>query len=225
MNNKIYTFDKNALEYDSWFDKYKFAYQSELDALRRFVPKQGLGIEIGTGTGRFSIPLSITIGVEPSHGMAEIALSRGISVHNTRAENLPFCEGHFDYALMVTTLCFLDKPESALKNICKIIRNSGQLIIGIIDKSSYLGRSYEARKVNDKFYRHAQFYSVDEVLQLLETSGFIIDDICQTIFSKPQTMTAPDPVIDGYGEGSFVVINSVKSTQKKENKNENIINY
>lgn len=218
IKNEQSPFEMYALEYDSWFDYHAFAYQSELEAIKRYIPTPGLGVEIGTGTGRFSAPFSISIGVEPSKRMAEIAESRGITVHNATAENLPFCKEHFDFALMVTTLCFLENPNLALKNIHRILKNKGQFIIGIIDKNSELGKIYESMKALDKYYRHANFYSVSEVFRLLEENGFKVEGTCQTIFTNLKTMTAPDPVIDGYGRGAFVVINSVKSSQKMENK-------
>jgi ubiquinone/menaquinone biosynthesis C-methylase UbiE len=80
MKNKIDIFDTYAKEYDKWFDTYLSVYQSELRAVKMLLPHGGRGIEIGVGTGRFSVPFGITVGVEPSRGMAEIARSRGITV-------------------------------------------------------------------------------------------------------------------------------------------------
>ena len=59
-------FDTFADEYDRWFDSHPFTFQSEVEAIRRFVPEKGLGVDIGVGTGRFSVTFSVTIGVEPS---------------------------------------------------------------------------------------------------------------------------------------------------------------
>jgi ubiquinone/menaquinone biosynthesis C-methylase UbiE len=213
MSGTLSVFDDFALEYDSWFDRNHFAYQSEIEAVRRFIPNIGLGVEIGTGTGRFSIPFSITIGVEPSKAMAEIAASRGITVHNTKAEDLPFCSGHFDFALMITTLCFVDDPQKALKEAYRILEPSGQLILGILDKETKLGRIYESMKATNKFYREANFYSTKEVFDLLKGNGFHRIQTCQTIFSNPEKMTSPDIVKDGFGEGAFVVINSFKQSK------------
>lgn len=210
MSGSLSVFDDSALEYDSWFDTNHFAYQSEIEAVRHFIPSVGLGVEIGTGTGRFSVPFSITIGVEPSKAMAEIAASRGITVHNAKAEDLPFCSGHFDFALMVTTFCFLDNPQKALKEIHRVLEPEGQLILGIIDTETELGKIYESMKQINKFYREAKFYSVREVVDLLKEIGFNRIQTCQTIFSNPQKMTSPDIVKDGFGEGAFVVINSLK---------------
>jgi ubiquinone/menaquinone biosynthesis C-methylase UbiE len=210
------SFNSFASEYDRWFDLHPFAYQSEIEAIRWFVPSKGLGVEIGVGTGRFSTPFSITIGADPSEAMAVIARSRGITVHLARAEKLPFKSEHFDFALMVTTFCFVQDPHAALGEIHRILKPNGLFILAIIDKDTPLGKRYEALKSTNKFYAEATLYSTKEVLDLLHQSRFIHSQICQTIFSNPDTMTALDPTRNGSGEGAFVVIRSIK--QFKETK-------
>jgi ubiquinone/menaquinone biosynthesis C-methylase UbiE len=209
-------FDSFASEYDRWFDSHPFAYQSEIEAIRRFIPSQELGVEIGVGTGRFSSPFSIAIGADPSESMAAIARSRGITVHLALAERLPFQSEHFDFALMVTTLCFVQDPHAALGEIHRILKPNGLLILAIIDKETPLGKRYEAMKSFNKFYAKATFYSTQQVLDLLRQNGSIQPKTRQTIFSNPESMIALDPIRDGYGEGAFVVIRSIR--QSKETK-------
>jgi ubiquinone/menaquinone biosynthesis C-methylase UbiE len=210
MRNKIDMFDKYAQKYDKWFDTYLLVYQSELLAVKMLLPRGGRGIEIGVGTGRFSVPFGITVGVEPSRGMAEIARSRGITVYDSMAENLPFDGNTFDFALMVTTICFVEDPLQALREIRRILRSSGVIIIGMLDKSSPLGRKYEEDKNDSKFFRHAEFYSVKQVLEWLKVSGYSGVRILQTIFHKPEEITDLEPVKEGYGEGLFAVISARK---------------
>ncbi len=207
-------FDRFAVEYDRWFDLHPYAYESELAAVRDLIPSKGLGVEVGAGTGRFASPSPITIGVEPSESMAAIACSRGITVHRARAEDLPFQSEHFDFVLMVTTLCFVDDPIAALKEVYRVLKPAGSFILAFIDKTTQLGRVYEAMKSTDRFYRSATFYSTQQVIDLSHKGGFIESEIKQTIFSDPDSMTTPDPVREGFGEGAFVVIHSVKIPRK-----------
>jgi len=81
-------FEHFVNEYEEWFLKHKFAYLSELKAVKALLP-EGRGVEIGVGTGRFAVPLKIKIGVEPSKRMGKIARRRGILVIEGTAENLP----------------------------------------------------------------------------------------------------------------------------------------
>jgi ubiquinone/menaquinone biosynthesis C-methylase UbiE len=107
-------FEEAAVEYDAWFETHEWVYQSEVEAIRRFIPKTGNGIEIGVGTGLFAIPFGIRFGIEPARAMAEIARKRGINVYEAKAEKLQFQDNSFDFALMVTTLCFLKNPFTGI---------------------------------------------------------------------------------------------------------------
>lgn len=72
QNMSSTAFDSLAAKYDQWYDTPSFAYLSEIKAIRRFIPSKGFGVEIGVGTGRFSLPFSITVGVDPSKAMAKV---------------------------------------------------------------------------------------------------------------------------------------------------------
>jgi len=54
-------FDRYYKKYDTWYEKNKFAYLSELGAIKKVLPKVGKGLEIGVGTGRFAAPLNIVV--------------------------------------------------------------------------------------------------------------------------------------------------------------------
>ncbi|MDZ7623702.1 MAG: hypothetical protein U5J96_04540 [Ignavibacteriaceae bacterium] len=67
-------FDKHAVEYEKWFNEHKYVYESEVEAVRHFIPAGKRGIEIGIGTGRFAIPFGIKEGIEPSGVMGYFAM-------------------------------------------------------------------------------------------------------------------------------------------------------
>jgi len=61
---KTEVFDKQAKEYDAWFDNYPFVFQSEVEALKALLPiGDSHGIEVGLGSGRFAKALGIKEGV------------------------------------------------------------------------------------------------------------------------------------------------------------------
>jgi len=204
-------FEESAREYDEWFAQHDFAYQSELAAIETFMPKEGRGLEIGVGTGRFAAPLRIEVGVEPARAMAAIARERGIEVYEAYAEKLPFEDESFDFILMVTVLCFLPDPFSALREATRVLKPQGRLVIGMIDLDSPLGKSYEANKEKSKFFRQAQFHRVGQVLKWLNELGYLDSKTCQTIFHDLSVINTPEPVREGYGDGVFVVIAAQKS--------------
>ena len=155
-------FEEAAVEYDEWFETHNWVYNSELEAVRKLIPETGTGIEIGVGTGRFSIPFGIKVRIEHTNAMAEISRNRGICVIEAKAEALPFKDNSFGFALMVTTLCFLENPLQALKETKRIIKPSGKIIIGMLDKDSPLGRLYEEKK------RKVNFTGMQDFTQLIK---------------------------------------------------------
>ena len=122
-------FDEDARAYDDWFESHKSLYASELEAIRSLMPGTGRGIEIGVGTGRFAEPLGIKVGIEPSPAMRAIAMERGIDAINGVAEKLPVESETFDYALFVTTLCFLESLHQAFSEVFRILKPNGIVVI------------------------------------------------------------------------------------------------
>jgi len=208
---KIQPFEDYANQYEDWFKKNYWVYQSELQAVKKQLPKQGNGIEIGVGSGRFAGPLGINLGVEPSPRMRELAKAQGIEVIDSGGEELPFNDSQFDFVLMVTTICFFDDIEKAFRETYRILKPNGRLIIGFIDKNSPVGRIYQEHKDESEFYKIATFYSVDEVVLCLKNTGFSHFAFNQTIFRDLEEIKDIEPIRSSYGDGSFVVINAQKN--------------
>jgi len=202
---KIEPFEKFTQRYERWFEKYHYTYITEIKALKKLLPS-GKGIEIGVGSGRFSVPLGIRYGVEPSLKMAKISRQKGIYVVRAVAEYLPVKDKSFDFVLFVTTICFVDDLEKTFEEARRVLKKSGKILIGFIDKNSPLGMFYQKNKEKNPFYRYAQFYSTDEVVDMLKKTGFGNFRFVQTVFDLPEKIKDVQPVKEGYGDGSFVVI-------------------
>jgi SAM-dependent methyltransferase len=207
---RIEPFDRHSDQYDQWFEEHASTYQSELQAVRTVLPQYDRALEVGVGTGRFAGPLGITIGVEPSRPMADLARSRGIEVVHAAAEELPFEDGAFDLVLMVTTVCFLDDVDQAFREAYRVLATGGHFVVGFLDRETELGREYQARKADSEFYREARFHSSEEVLAALARSGFGHLAAVQTIFNRPGDVGPPSPVEPGHGRGLFVVVRAWK---------------
>ncbi len=200
-------FEKHPRRYEAWFERNPHAWHSEVETLRMVQeqpPRRGL--EIGVGTGRFALPLGFGYGLEPARPMIEHARQAGITVVRGIAERLPFAPQTFDQVLLVTTICFVDDLEASFREARRVLASGGQLLIGLVDRESPVGQHYLRHQAESVFYREATFYSTDQVLDLLAAAGFGAFRLAQTIFGMPAEMTAPDPVREGYGKGSFVAI-------------------
>ncbi|MDT8386732.1 MAG: class I SAM-dependent methyltransferase [Thiogranum sp.] len=203
---KIAPFEAHHQRYESWFVKHEAAYISELLALRSFVPRNGRGLEIGVGSGRFAAPLGVEVGVDPSPAMLDHAAARGVETVRGSAEALPFTDSSFDYALAVTTICFVDSAAAMLAEARRVIKPGGHLIIGFIDRDSTLGRGYLAHQAENIFYRDATFFSADEVARMLAASGFVVEAWGQTLAHPLPETREIEALRPGRGECAFVVV-------------------
>jgi len=207
---RIAPFERYPKRYDRWFNNNFHAYESELFAIQKKIPKGKFGIEIGVGSGRFAAPLGIKLGVEPSAKMRMLSKEKDIDLIDSIAETLPFRDSMFEFVLMVTTICFIDDIDLSFKEAFRILRKEGKFIIGFIDRKSPIGKKYEKYKENNVFYEIADFYSVEEVISHLKKAKFKNLTFNQTIFNDLSNIIKPEPVKEGCGEGSFVVIQAIK---------------
>ncbi len=203
----VNVFNEFAGDYDRWFDRNRLVFQSEVQAVKKFFPDSYIGLEIGVGSGRFASIFGLT-GIDPAMSMVKIARDRGVEVLVATAEKIPFKDSSFDVVLMVTTLCFLQDPLQALKEVERVLKPVGSIIIGMVPGDSSLGKKYS--KSDSKFYRHANFYRVDQVLTWLKELGFNNLKTCQTLFDNPKELKDVEPVREGHGEGGFVVVHGQK---------------
>lgn len=208
--SKTEPFEKYTDQYENWFEKNRYVYKSEINAIREILPDFKDGIEIGVGSGRFAEPLGIKFGIEPSYKMRKVAQSRGIEAVDSAAENLPFKDCSFDLALMVTTLCFLDDERKAFVEIYRILKPGGYFINGFVDKNSKVGSVYQKNKQKSIFYREAIFFTTEEVVKILKEVGFKNFEFRQTVFNTLDRIKQVEKIKEGYGEGSFIVIKARK---------------
>ena len=139
-------FDQYYDEYEQWFVENCYVYLSEIAAVRHFIPSSGLGMEIGMGSGQFALPLKIPFGIDPSENMLKLAQQKGIIVLKGVAEFLPFKNSIFDFALMVTTICFVDDLNIAFQEARRILKSDGTFTIGLVDRNSPLGANLSGTK-------------------------------------------------------------------------------
>lgn len=207
---KTEPFDQYADEYEDWFIINKYAFQSELNAIKKALPDNRDIVEVGIGSGIFAAPLGIKEGIEPSEAMREKAKKRGVRVMDDVAENLPYADKSKDVVLMVTTICFVDDIYQSFQEVHRVLKDDGYFIIGFVEKNSPIGKFYFEHKNENVFYKDATFFGTEELYEILEDKGFKINNTYQTVFGKIEKIHKVQNVLVGYGKGSFVVIKAQK---------------
>lgn len=107
------------------------------------MPRFQRGLGVGVGTGRFSAPLGVSVGVDPSGAMIKVARERGVLVVRGVAERLPFGDEKFDLVLMVTVVFLLEDRATAFREAGRVLKPGGSIVVGFIDRDSPIGRRYQ----------------------------------------------------------------------------------
>lgn len=206
---KIQGYESHATEYDQWFDDNPETYQAEINAIKQLLPK-GKGIEIGAGSGRFTQPLHIDTGIEPAEAMRQRALNeRGLKMLAGVAESLPVADASYDFAVFITSTCFLDDPTKAYQEAARVTNESGSIIIAFLERNSELGQVYEKHKHESPFYCDANFYTFTEIESFLQKAGFKVAQSVQTVLPESATQQTTD-ILSGHDQGAFVVVKADK---------------
>lgn len=205
-------FNEYVDRYDRWYEKNKFAYLSEVAAIEHLMPKSGLGLEVGVGTGRFASVLKIPFGIDLAKRSLKITRRRGVRVVLASGKNLPFKDRVFDYVWMIIALSFFQNPKQALYEVHRILKQEGRIIIGLVDKNSFLGALYQKRRTKGHpFFREViVFFAPHEVTAHLKECGFKNFEIYQTLFKLPKKIKHVQEPMKGYGKGGFVVVGAMK---------------
>jgi len=166
-------FDDYAGDYDMWFGEHNDTYQAQLRMLRKALPDNGCGLEVGIGSGRFAVSLGIDYGIDPSLKLLNMAKSRGIEIVRGEGEHLPYCPRSFNYVLMMTVVCFLEDVVAVFRDVNRVLRPGGILIVGFIERDGEIYRMYQHETTKGKFLRFAKFWTSDQVEKFFKETGFI----------------------------------------------------
>jgi SAM-dependent methyltransferase len=210
MKPKSHPFDAHHGRYEAWFTRHETAYLSELLAVRALVPRQGLGLEIGVGTGRFAAPLGVKVGIDPSLAMLAYAVKRDILAIQGIGEALPFKNAVFEFVLAVTTICFVADAKRMLVEAYRVLKPGAPVVIGFVDRNSRLGKFYLDHQAENVFYREATFFSASEVKNLLKDVGFGHQSWVQTLSRPLNQIREIEALGKGYGSGGFVVVSAAR---------------
>lgn len=140
-----------------------------LNQLLTDFPAVGTVLEVGCGTGHFSRWFEArgldVVGADLSMEMlAQSSRLAGPPCVQGRAERLPFASGSVDLVVIITTLEFVDDPQLALAEACRVAHKG--LLVGALNRLSPLGRKLQKR--SDPPWTSARLFTAGELEALVE---------------------------------------------------------
>jgi len=137
------------------------------DMLKPIRGESVLDIGCGIGTSLLTLldkGLDVT-GIDPSPYMLDAAYKQvrhRADLYRGFAEDLPFGDNSFNYAVFFATLEFVDDPQAALREACRVARD--KIFIGVMNRYAVKGIERRVKGVfSETIYNKARFFSVWEL--------------------------------------------------------------
>ena len=154
--------------YDAWYQtpRGRWIGECEYRLLRKLLayPSNASLLDVGCGTGYFSRRFSqgglSVIGIDADLATLGFAQSQHGDIHYIQgnALALPFPDNAFECSMAVTSLCFVDDPLPALREMWRVTRQS--LVLGLLNRHSLLYR----KKLGQGGYAGARWDTAGTVL-------------------------------------------------------------
>lgn len=198
------TFNNFVEHYEKWYEEPlgRYVVQTETLALLHLLPKKGLGIEVGCGTGVFAKEIMKRTDVEnvicldPAFCMLRRAQKKGLDCVNAIITPSPIRENSIDFAFMITVLEFLVDPLRDLLSIRNLLKEERPFVLMFINKESIWGRLYqELATKGEPILSLAKFYSLEDVLSLLKNAGYMVTELIGILDFPPDKVPDVEPYI------------------------------
>jgi SAM-dependent methyltransferase len=110
----------------------------------------------------------------------------GIRLYQAAAEALPFTDGSFDMVIAVTVLCFIQDHEPVVREMARILKPGGRLLIGELNRYSSWAAWRRIRGwAGHKLWRAARFRSAPELCRLAAAAGLDVQSVRCAVFYPP----------------------------------------
>lgn len=228
-------FDQYASAYDAWFLDNRNVLYSEVNLVASTLKNAGRVLSVGCGSGLFEkilreeYGITVTDGIEPSAGMAEIARKRGLHVVETTAEEADFGREAYDTLLFNGTPSYIGDLRSVVRKAYDALPTGGRIILIDVPKESSYGLLYNLAKAVGtwnhpllegcyppnpypiEFVDVAAWRTTAEKVELLREAGFTDLEFAQTLTSHPVCSNdEEEQPVAGYGKGDYVAVTAYK---------------
>jgi len=136
-------------------------------------------------------------GTDPDPAMLAAARSRaanaglGATFVQGRVEQLPFSDASFDVVAAITVLCFLPGAIGAVREMARVLRPDGRLVLGELGRWSWWAAIRRVRSwLGSSIWAAAQFRTATELHFLAEQAGLSVTAIRGGVYYPPVGMLA-----------------------------------
>lgn len=158
-------------------------------------------LDAGCGDGALACAAALrgaaVIGVDPDPAMLAAARARAkqagveAAFSEGRIESLPFAGASFDVVVAITVLCFVADAAAALRELVRVLRPGGRLVLGELGRWSLwaLIRSVRGR-LGASTWAAARFRTAGELRALAEQAGLRVTTTRGAVFYPPLGLCA-----------------------------------
>ncbi|MDE6177784.1 MAG: class I SAM-dependent methyltransferase [Duncaniella sp.] len=230
------SFDQYASAYDSWFLDNPNVLLSEVRLVASTLKDAPQPIlSVGCGSGLFEkimrdhMDITVSDGVEPSAGMAEIAAGRGMDVAVCTAEDFEYPAGKYATILFNGSPSYITDLAAVLRKVYEALPEGGRVILVDVPKESTYGQMYNLAKALGtwdhpllegcyppnpypiEFVRQANWRTTAEKIRLMTEAGFKNLTSSQTLTAHPlySDLEAEEPA-PGHDRGDYVAVCGTK---------------
>jgi ubiquinone biosynthesis O-methyltransferase len=187
-------------DYDAWRSSLLGAITESLE--QRVIqdlmgPVDGADVlDAGCGDGALACALAsrgaVVTGIDADPAMLAAARTRAqttgerVTFLPGRIEQLPLADARFDVVVAVTVLCFVADATAAVREMARVLRPGGRLVLGELGRWSAWAATRRLKGwLGASTWKAAHFRSAGALRTLLEQAGLSVDAVHGAVFYPP----------------------------------------
>lgn len=147
----------------------------------------------GTLVGALAARGATVTGVDADPAMLSMAQANapGASFIQGRVERLPLPDASFDVVAAVAVLCFAPDPAGAMRELTRVLRPGGRLVLGELGRWSAWAAIRRVKGWRGSpTWRAAHFRTAGELRALVEQAGISVETVRGAIYYPPLGLAA-----------------------------------
>ena len=188
LRNSVESADYDERAFYSRIPLQRYWHRKRHQILMNLARNQGRTLDVGCGSSITTMSLNFVVGVDVQINKLRFMNQHGLPLVNADANHLPFKNETFDCVLASQVLPFISSPEEVMRELLRVLKAGGLLIIGIPDDSTLGWRVIKPiykravpRGYNQQMQKH---YTKQDVDCLAEKFGLIVAEFHYVLGSE-----------------------------------------